>query len=93
MLEKQIEAKAGKLCKERGVLFYKFVSPSHRGVPDRILIFPNGQVVFCEFKNEKGVPTALQLLEQKRLSNNRAKVVMFYDYESFADWFDWQFKL
>jgi hypothetical protein len=40
-------------------LAYKFVSPSNRGVPDRIFI-RNGDVFFIEFKAWKNIPTKLQ---------------------------------
>lgn len=40
--------------KARGGLFIKFVSPSARGVPDRIVITPDGRVYFVELKKEGG---------------------------------------
>ena len=35
-----------KYCHEHSILCYKFVSPNQRGVPDRILVLPGGQVIF-----------------------------------------------
>ena len=60
MKEKDIEAKITKKAKDLGFLVYKFSSPSHRGVPDRIFISPEGGVFFIEFKSEKGKLTELQ---------------------------------
>ena len=39
---------------------YKWSSPSHRGVPDRIAIFPGGVVWFIEIKQESGRMSKLQ---------------------------------
>lgn len=54
MLEKEIERRMVQIVKKRGGLCYKFVSPSNPGVPDRIIITPNGRVVFVELKTEIG---------------------------------------
>lgn len=55
--------------KHRGGLSRKFVSPSQKGVPDRIVIWPENRVHFVELKTDKGQSTALQAFEQERLSN------------------------
>lgn len=47
-------------CEKRGWLCLKFVSPSRRGVPDRIII-GNKQTVFVELKSESGRPSHLQI--------------------------------
>jgi hypothetical protein len=60
MLEKDIERKVVAYAKSKGVLCYKFASPGNRGVPDRILIGPNGNVCFLELKRPGQKPTALQ---------------------------------
>ena len=57
--ERDIEAKVVALAKKAGWLSYKFVSPSQRGVPDRIFI-RDGCVIFIEFKAPGKKPTALQ---------------------------------
>lgn len=49
MREREIEAYFVKRVKEAGGLQRKFVSPGHRGVPDRILVM-RGQVYFVELK-------------------------------------------
>jgi hypothetical protein len=58
--EKSIEAAVTKYAKAQGCLCYKFVSPSNRGVPDRIIIGPTGKVLFLELKAPGRVPTPLQ---------------------------------
>jgi hypothetical protein len=47
--ERDIEAYFVKRVKEAGGLQRKFVSPGHRGVPDRIAVF-KGRVHFVELK-------------------------------------------
>jgi hypothetical protein len=60
MLERQIEAYLVKQVKDLGGIAYKFVSPAHRGVADRIVVLPGGGVVFVELKTETGKLTPLQ---------------------------------
>lgn len=68
MLEKQIEAAVCKYAKEKGILVYKFSSPNHIGVPDRIFFAPGGKVFLIEFKREGGKPTPMQVREADRLA-------------------------
>ena len=60
MLEKQVEAYLIKRVKDVGGLTYKFTSPAHRGVADRIVCLPNGQTWFVEVKTEGGRLSELQ---------------------------------
>lgn len=60
-LEKDLEKKLIKKVEAKGCLTYKFESPGHRGVPDRIVISPSGIVYFVELKKPKtGRLSALQ---------------------------------
>ena len=74
MKESTIESYLVRRCKELGVLCYKFVSPSHRGVPDRLLIFPHGLVAFIELKAPGKSPTVLQLAVLKQMEGNKAVI-------------------
>ena len=47
----------------------KWVSPGESGVPDRILILPEGQVVFIEFKKPGGRLSARQRLWMTRIES------------------------
>ncbi len=68
MRESELERKVVAWCRREGLLTYKFVSPSSRGVPDRLIIYPgSGLVVFLELKQRGAEPTALQLHEMARL--------------------------
>lgn len=59
MLEKTVEKYLNKKVKEAGGLSFKWSSPSHRGVPDRI-VFINSSVWFIELKRPGGKTTKLQ---------------------------------
>jgi hypothetical protein len=73
-VEKEIEKKVCKYAESKGILQYKFVSPAHRGVPDRVFIMPNGSVFFIEFKRLGEKPTPGQLREHERMRKNDALV-------------------
>ena len=51
MLEKDVEKRLIKPVRELGGLCLKFETPGYTGVPDRLLLFPGGRVVFVETKS------------------------------------------
>ena len=67
MLEREIEKKVCDYAKSKGMLHYKFSSPAHLGVPDRIFFAPAGRVFLIEFKREGGKPTPSQEREAARI--------------------------
>lgn len=67
MLEKEIEAKMRKKFKAGNVIFIKFTSPSLTGAPDRIVITPQGKIIFVELKKDGGVISARQKFVHKKL--------------------------
>lgn len=71
--ERDIEAKVAKWARANGWLTYKFVSPSQRGVPDRVFI-KDGVIVFIEFKAPGKKPTALQAQTIKKMREQRVTV-------------------
>lgn len=50
MLEKTIERKLTVAVKKAGGIAVKFVSPSFDGMPDRLVLLPNGLIAFVELK-------------------------------------------
>lgn len=76
--ESQLEKKLVEEVHRRGGLARKFVSPNQRGVPDRIVIWPNGTVHFVELKTCTGKLSKLQSLEQKRLIDRGCSVFTLY---------------
>jgi hypothetical protein len=65
--EATIESKIRLYALSKGCLCYKFVSPSHRGVPDRLILLPGGRAAFIEVKAPGKKPSALQKVELARL--------------------------
>ena len=74
MLEKEVEKFLVREVKKIGGISFKFISPGNAGVPDRIVILPNGRVVFVELKTDKGKLTKLQELQIKKISDLGADV-------------------
>jgi hypothetical protein len=75
MLEKQVEAYFKKVVEQLGGKSYKFTSPAHRGVADRVACLPNGATWFVEIKTEGGKLSELQKVfgaEMVRLKQNYA---------------------
>lgn len=67
MTEAEIERRVIAHCQKKGLITYKFTSPAHRGVPDRIIIGRN-QVLLLELKQAGRKPTPLQLREIDRIN-------------------------
>jgi hypothetical protein len=73
MRESEIEAYFKWSVEMVGGITYKFTSPSHRGVADRIACLPDGQTWFVELKTKGGRLSPLQKLfaaEMVRLKQN-----------------------
>lgn len=73
-MEKDIEKWLGDQVTNMGCLYYKFVSPGNRGVPDRIIVIPPGFTMFVELKTDKGRTSAIQDIQIKRLQRAGAHV-------------------
>lgn len=82
MRERDIEAYLVARCRRVGALCYKWVSPGHVGVPDRICVFPDGRVVFVELKAPGRKPSPAQLREHARLREHKQTVVVVDSVES-----------
>ena len=78
MKESVIEAKMGRMVRGHGGLFYKFVSPGNPGVPDRIVVTPQGEVYFVELKTDAGRLAALQKWHRQELEKRGANVRVLY---------------
>ncbi|WP_416148932.1 VRR-NUC domain-containing protein [Salipaludibacillus sp. HK11] len=65
MLEKDIERKLILEVKKMGGLALKFVSPGFDGMPDRLVLLPNGKQAFVECK---APGKTLRPLQEKRKS-------------------------
>lgn len=61
MRENKIESAFVKATKNRRGLCLKFVSPSMAGVPDRLVLLPDGHFAFVEMKAPGKHPRPLQI--------------------------------
>lgn len=65
MREKEVEAALVKAAKKRNGVALKFVSPGLSGVPDRLVLLPDGKIGFIELK---APGKKMRLLQEKRKS-------------------------
>lgn len=68
MKESTIEKYFVAQVKAIGGMAYKFTSPAHRGVADRVVCLPNGQTWFVELKAPGGRLSELQKIFQSDMA-------------------------
>lgn len=78
MREKTIEKWLREGCDRLGLLAMKFTSPGNDGVPDRLVICPDGRVLFVELKTDTGRLSPIQAWQHKRMRKVGAKVITVY---------------
>lgn len=74
MLEKQIENKLTRSAKKAGGIALKFVSPGFAGIPDRIVLLPDGMCAFVELKAPGKHTRPLQTARHRMLQKLGFKV-------------------
>ena len=75
LLEKDIEKYLRVEIKKIGGIAYKLVSPGNLGVPDRLVLLPNGKIYFVELKAPGGKLRPTQVAQHRRISNLGFKVL------------------
>tara|TARA_R110000868_G_scaffold343274_1_gene604317 strand:- start:26 stop:310 length:285 start_codon:yes stop_codon:yes gene_type:complete len=81
VLEKNIEAHLVKSVRRIGGVAYKFTSPAHRGVADRVVCLPDGQTWFVELKTEGGRLSPLQKVFAAEMARMNQKYVCLWNKE------------
>ncbi len=74
MRESFIEEKLTRAVNQNGGVCWKFTSPGTAGVPDRIILMPEGRIAFVEVKAPGEKPRPLQLSRHKLLRRLGFKV-------------------
>ena len=74
MKESEIEKRLVRKVRECGGLCYKFISPANPGVPDRIVVTPDGRTIYIELKTEIGRLANIQRWQIKQLRERGADV-------------------
>lgn len=72
--EKSIERYLVDQAKKLGLPCLKYSNPNMAGYPDRLLVLPDGQVLWVELKSRGRKPTKLQQMRMAELSGLRHSV-------------------
>ncbi len=67
MREKTVEQKLVQAVKARGGICPKLVSPGYDGMPDRLVLMPDGRFAFVELKAPGKKPRPLQTARHRML--------------------------
>ncbi len=68
-MEKEIERELVKTVKAMGGICPKFISPGFDGVPDRIVLMPNGIIAFVELKSPGKKMRSIQIKRKRQLES------------------------
>lgn len=69
MLERQVEKALVSAIKKAGGIAPKLTSPGTAGMPDRLIILPEGKVCFVELKAPGQQPRPIQKRQMARLTD------------------------
>jgi hypothetical protein len=86
MKERDIEAHLRVRVKALGGTAYKFVSPGHAGVADRLVLLPGGVVWFIEVKAPGGKLSPLQVLFARRMAELGMQYRTIWSKEDVDEW-------
>jgi hypothetical protein len=88
MLEKQLEQKLKKEVEKLGGLALKLTCPGFTGIPDRLVILPNGEIHFVEMKSEGQKMRPRQEYVKRQLETLNQKVIVLDSLESIKKYID-----
>lgn len=88
MIEKQIENMLTLAVKKHGGIALKLVCPSFAGMPDRLILLPDGHIGFAELKAPGKKPRPLQLSRHRLLRELGFPVYVIDDPEQIGGMID-----
>ena len=88
MREKEIEKKLIQAVKQAGGICPKLVSPGFDGMPDRMVLLPNGKIGFVEVKATGEKPRPLQFSRPRLLRRLGFLVYVLDDAEQIGGMLD-----
>jgi Holliday junction resolvase len=86
--EKYLEKKLREEIRLRGGIALKYTSPYITGIPDRIVLMPNGKIYFIELKSKNKKPTEIQKHMIEKISNLSFYVRIIDDMDSLESFFN-----
>ena len=86
MKESTIEKHLVTQVKALGGMAYKFTSPAHRGVADRVVCLPDGQTWFVELKALGGRLSELQKIFAEDMARMNQRYVCLWSKEQIEEW-------
>jgi len=84
--ESTIEKHLVTQVKALGGMAYKFTSPAHRGVADRVVCLPDGQTWFVELKAPSGRLSELQKIFAEDMARMSQRYVCLWSKEQIEEW-------
>lgn len=86
ILEKRIEKELKNRVEKANGKCIKFISQGNNGMPDRIVLFPGGEIIFVETKRPKGgVLSEVQKYQHKLLRDLGQKVIVVWTIEDIEE--------
>ena len=79
--ESALEAYLVRACRVRGYDCIKMDARTNKGIPDRLILYGYGQVVFCEVKTDRGLLSPMQMKMQEKLVSKGFKVKVVWTRE------------
>ena len=86
MKESTIEKYLVAQVKALGGMAYKFTSPAHRGVADRVVCLPDGSTWFVELKAPNGRLSELQKIFQSDMARMNQKYACLWSKDHVDEW-------
>lgn len=83
--EKEIEQSLVNTVKSAGGITPKFVSPGYSGMPDRLILLPEGHMAFAELKAPGKKPRPLQAARHRLLTRLGYKVFVIDSPEGLSE--------
>ena len=77
--ESRVEKRLVDAVRAVGGFAYKWTSPGRRGVPDRLVLLPDGELVFVEVKSPGGTLSPVQRVEIDRIRSLGFRVEVVSD--------------
>ena len=88
MKESELERIFVNEIRKEGGEAYKWVSPGNDGVPDRIVLFPSGEIYFVELKAAAGRIRAVQEKQIRRLRDLGQEATIVRGEEGLVQFFE-----